>query len=85
MNSPNLVKNHFAVDAPTETIVDINNPPHKNYNPNDPKNEFPKMLYPANYPLSKAVIAGSKEEEAKLVKKGFSLKPPKVERAEESA
>lgn len=77
MTSPNLVANRFASDnEPAMHITDINNPPHINYNPHDPKNEFPKMLYPANYPNAKAVVVKSKEEEAKQLKKGFSLRPP---------
>jgi hypothetical protein len=41
------ITNTFTVDQPTNDaeISDLNNPPKKNYNPHDAKNEFPKMLY----------------------------------------
>ena len=40
-------ENHFTVDQTSSDvfITDINNPPRKPYNPRDPQNEFPKMLY----------------------------------------
>lgn len=72
------VANSFTVDRPQvgETIVDINNPPKRRYNPHAPENQYPKMLYPANYPAGKPVIAKDKDDEERLLKRGMSLKPP---------
>jgi hypothetical protein len=79
-----LVKNTFTVDQPQqpETVVDINNPPHRNYNPRDPKNEFPKMLYPPTE--GKPVVVQSKEQEAEFLKKKFTHKPLVKKTEEES-
>ena len=42
-----ITENHFTVDQPSSDIfiTDINNPPKRPYNPRDPQNEFPKLLY----------------------------------------
>jgi hypothetical protein len=40
MNSP---ENHFAVDQMQE--FDPNKPPQRPYNPHDPKNQFPRIVY----------------------------------------
>lgn len=69
------VHNSFAVDQPvTESaITDINNPPRKNYNPFDPKNEFPKMVY--HHETGRVLnVADAKEQKAAL-KRGFKLEP----------
>ena len=74
MNSPNLVRNHFAVDDPVEVVTDLNNPPHKNYNPRAVENQYPKMLY--NHDSGKVLIVNSEKEEQLAIKKhGFQLKP----------
>lgn len=63
------VQNYFAVDAPTETVVDINNPPAKRY----VHQEFPKMVYHHD---SGHVLTVNDEKELKAaVKRGFKLKP----------
>ena len=70
----NKVTNSFTVDKPAgPPITDINNPPHVNFNPFDPKNEFPKMLY---HHESRRVlnVANEKEQKAAL-KRGYELKP----------
>lgn len=67
------VRNSFTVDKPTVEIADINNPPRKNYNPHDPKNEFPKMLY--HHETGRVLkVTGAAEQKAAL-KRGFELKP----------
>jgi hypothetical protein len=79
------VTNSFTVDYQQGgAVIDINNPPKVNYNPRDPEHEYPKMLYPANYPHAKHVLAASKEQEAELLKKKFTLKPPSAAREEAS-
>lgn len=65
-------QNSFTVDKPV-VITDINNPPHKNYNPNDPKNEFPKMVY--HHGNGRVLTVHNKQEEAAVLKRGFDLKP----------
>jgi hypothetical protein len=71
--SAQTVRNSFAVDKPAVEITDINNPPRRPYNPQDPKNEFPKMLY---HHESGRVLAVQNEKEQKAAhKRGFELKP----------
>lgn len=66
--------NRFAASAPQEVIVDINNPPRRNFNPYDPKNEFPKMLY--NHETGKVLtVNSSKEEQIATQKHGFQREP----------
>ena len=65
-------QNSFTVDKPF-VITDINNPPHKNYNPNDPKNEFPKMVY--HHGNGRVLTVHNKQEEAAVLKRGYDLKP----------
>ncbi len=68
------VTNMFAVDQPQQgAIVDINNPPRKNYNPHDPKNEFPKMLY--HHESGHVLVVKSAKEERLATARGFQLKP----------
>ncbi len=68
------VPNQFAADKPRETIVDINNPPHRNFNPHAPENEFPKMLF--HHDTGKVLTVNSaKEEKIATEKHGFQLKP----------
>ena len=68
------VPNQFAGSAPQETVVDINNPPHRNYNPYDPKNEFPRMLY--NHDTGKVLTVNSaKKEQIATTKHGFQREP----------
>ena len=79
------VTNSFTVDYQQGgAVIDINKPPKVNYNPRDPEHEYPKMLYPPNYPQAKHVLAASKEQEAELLKKKFTLKPPVSAREEAS-
>jgi hypothetical protein len=67
------VRNSFTVDKPTVEITDINNPPHKNYNPHDPKNEYPKMLY--HHESGRVLQVASEKEQKAALKRGFDLKP----------
>ena len=70
-----ITENHFTVDQPSTDvfITDINNPPKKAYNPRDPQNQYPKMLYHhGNGRILK--VANEKEEKAAL-KRDFKLQP----------
>jgi hypothetical protein len=67
-------QNHFTVDPPkTAEITDINNPPKKNYNPRDPKNEYPKMLY--HHGTGRVLHVANEKEQKAAMKRGFELKP----------
>ena len=68
-----MVQNSFTVDKPTVEITDINNPPHKNYNPHDPKNEYPKMLY--HHETGRVLNVANEKEQKAALKRGFNLKP----------
>lgn len=68
-----MVQNSFTVDKPTVEITDINNPPRKNYNPHDPKNEYPKMLY--HHETGRVLSVGNEKEQKGALKRGFNLKP----------
>ena len=67
------VRNSFTVDKPTVEITDINNPPHHNYNPYDPKNEFPKMVY--HHESGRVLNVANEKEQKAALKRGFELKP----------
>ena len=67
------VRNSFTVDKPTVEITDINNPPHKNYNPYDPKNQYPKMLY--HHETGRVLQVANEKEEKAALKRKFELKP----------
>ena len=67
------VRNSFTVDKPTVEITDINNPPHKNYNPYDPKNQYPKMLY--HHETGRVLQVANEKEEKAALKRKFDLKP----------
>ncbi len=69
------VTNSFAVDyAAGNSVVDINNPPRKPYNPHAPENEFPKMLY--NHESGKVLtVSSAKEEQLAIKKHGFQRAP----------
>ena len=67
------VQNSFAVDKPEVVITDINNPPRRNYNPFDPANEFPKMLY--HHEMGRVLKVASAAEQKAALKRGFELKP----------
>jgi hypothetical protein len=72
--SMNKVTNSFTVDKPAgPPITDINNPPHVNYNPHDPKNEFPKMLY--HHESGRVLNVANEKEQKAALKRGFDLKP----------
>ena len=62
-----ITENHFTVDQPSTDvfITDINNPPRKPYNPHDPKNEFPKMVYHHGNGRVLKIEANEKEEKAR--------------------
>lgn len=68
-------ENFFTVSQPeAETVTDINNPPHnRHYNPFDPKNEFPKMLY--HHESGHVLTVASKMQEKAALIKGFQAKP----------
>ena len=67
------VRNSFTVDKPSLEITDINNPPHRNYNPYDPKNEFPKMVY--HHESGRVLNVANEKEQKAALKRGFELKP----------
>lgn len=69
------VSNSFAVDYNQgEHVIDINNPKRKNYNPHDPKNQFPKLLY--NHESGHVLeVANEKQQTIAVKKHGFELKP----------
>lgn len=68
------VRNSFTVDQPsTDAIADINNPPRRPYNPHDPKNEFPKMLY--HHSSGRVLHVKDEKEQKAALKRGFDLKP----------
>ena len=74
--APNMttpVRNSFTVDKPEVTITDINNPPRTNYNPYDPKNEFPKMLY--HHETGRVLKVMNEKEQKAALKRNFELKP----------
>jgi len=66
-------RNSFTVDKPTVEITDINNPPRKNYNPHDPANEFPKMLY--HHETGRVLNVANEKEQKAALKRGFTLQP----------
>ena len=73
MSPAQSVRNSFTVDKPEVEITDINNPPHRNFNPYAPENQYPKMLY--HHKTGRVLkVANEKEEKASL-KRGFDLKP----------
>jgi hypothetical protein len=72
-NQTTPVRNSFTVDKPEVTITDINNPPRQNYNPHDPKNEYPKMLY--HHESGRVLKVNDPREEKASLKRGFDLKP----------
>ena len=57
----------------TAAITDINNPPQTRYNPHDPKNEFPKMLY--HHGTGRVLVVANAKEEKAALKRDFQLKP----------
>ena len=69
--------NSFTVDKPTVHIEDINNPPKVPYNPHDPKNEFPKLLYHHDTGRVLRIEAGPEAEKQQkaALKRGFVLQP----------
>lgn len=66
---PQQPTNRFVSGA----SIDINKPAREPYNPRDPKNEFPKMLY---HPTKKNAVA---EKEFKRITLYNSLHPEKPE------
>lgn len=66
------VTNTFAVDY-KETVVDINNPGVKGYNPNHPDNQFPRMVY--DHETGHTLKVQDAKQLKAAVKKGFSLEP----------
>lgn len=67
------VRNSFTVDQPSVEITDINHPPHRNYNPHAPENQYPKMLY--HHENGRVLKVGNEKEEKAASKRGFKLKP----------
>lgn len=69
------VQNTFAVDYQNaEVVTDINNPQV----PRVPYQEFPKMLYAADYVLGDPkgyVVVESQKEEQNYLKRGYTTKP----------
>ena len=70
-----ITENHFTVDQPSNDvfITDINNPPRKPYNPRDPQNEFPKMLY--HHGNGRVLKVANEKEEKAALKRDFKLAP----------
>ena len=70
-----ITENHFTVDQPSNDIVitDINNPPRKAYNPRDPQNQYPKMLY--HHGNGRVLKVGNEKEEKAALKRDFKLAP----------
>ena len=69
-------QNHFTVDPPQQSnaeITDINNPPRKNYNPYDPKHEFPKMVY--HHDSGRVLTVQNEKEQKAASKRGFVPEP----------
>jgi hypothetical protein len=73
MSPVQTVRNSFSVDQPTVEITDINNPPRRPYNPHDPKNEFPKVLY--HHETGRVLTVQNGKEQKAAHKRGFELKP----------
>lgn len=70
-----ITENRFTVDQPSTDIfiTDINNPPRKPYNPRDPKNEYPKMLY--HHGNGRVLKVANEKEEKAALKRDFKLTP----------
>ena len=70
-----ITENHFTVDQPSNDvfITDINNPPRKAYNPHDPKNQYPKMLY--HHGNGRVLKVANEKEEKAALKRDFKLAP----------
>lgn len=73
MSTVTPTRNSFTVDKPTVEITDINNPPRRNYNPHDPQNEYPKMLY--HHETGRVLQVNNQKEEKAALKREFKLKP----------
>ena len=74
-----IVQNNFGAPM-AEAVVDINNPNVPRYGTKqNPFKEYPKHLYPANYPQTKVAVVNSAEQEKKFLKQGYTLQPPVVE------
>lgn len=68
------VTNSFAVDhGAGETVLDINNPPRKNYNPNAPENQFPRAVY--HHETGRVLHVSNEKELKAALKRDFDLKP----------
>lgn len=68
------IQNHFSAEQPSvPEISDINNPPRRNYNPHDAKNEFPKMVY--HHESGRVLNVANEKEQKAAFKRGFELKP----------
>ena len=70
-----ITENHFTVDQPSNDIfiTDINNPPRKAYNPRDPQNQYPKMLY--HHGNGRVLKVANEREEKAALKRDFELTP----------
>ena len=70
-----ITENHFTVDQPPNDvfITDINNPPRKAYNPRDPQNQSPKMLY--HHGNGRVLKVANEKEEKAALKRDFKLAP----------
>lgn len=73
MNKVTPVRNEFAVDYQQGQTIDLSKPLKVPYNPHDPKNEFPKLIYhhENGHVLQ---VADAKQEKAAL-RKGYQLQP----------
>ena len=70
-----ITENHFTVDQPSNDIfiTDINNPPRKAYNPRDPQNQYPKMLY--HHGNGRVLKVANEKEEKAALKRDFKRAP----------
>jgi hypothetical protein len=69
MQGTRPIQNHFAVDTPTETVVDVNNPPQKRYR----HQQFPQMVY--HHQSGHVLIVQNAVELQAAQKRGFQEKP----------
>ena len=68
------VQNSFAVDyGAGEHVIDINNPPRRNYNPGAPENQFPKMVY--HHDDGHVLTVADERQLKAALKRGFKEKP----------
>lgn len=76
MNAVKQPKNFFAADQPlAPQVIDINNPPVPRYGtPQNPRKQYPKMLY--NHETGRVlVVQNAAQHKVAMEKHGFQEKP----------